>query len=51
MPLRNGIDSIGHYYQWGNAKRYYYHDLRSQLIAREKALKQMRAIKWSEYNK
>ncbi len=49
MPLRNNIDNMGPYYQWGNnRKRYYYHDEESRRKAKQKAIIQGYAIEKSE---
>lgn len=54
MPLHRRTDSVGTYFIWGNhGKRYYYKpgNKRSREIAREKAMKQGRAIEWSKYSR
>lgn len=53
MPLKRGKDSKGSYYRWGNRTKYYYVDgnKRSKSLAKEKAMKQMRAIYSSGYKK
>jgi len=51
MPVRQGRDSNGPYFQWGeNGKKYYYDPKsnRSKEIARKKAARQGRAIKASQ---
>ena len=51
MPVINGFDSIGSFYQFGqHGHKYYYnpHSERSRLRARSKAVKQGRAIKFSQ---
>ncbi len=50
MPIRRGKDSFGCYYQFrSHGKKYYYqsNDTLSCEIAKNKALKQGRAIEWS----
>jgi len=50
MPLNRGKDIHGEYYIWGTTnKRYYYNPniLSSKLEARNRALKQARAIMYS----
>lgn len=47
MPIKRGHDNKGSFYQWGNhGKRYYYKagNVNSRLIAKSKAMKQMKAI-------
>lgn len=44
MPIRQGKDSHGKYYQWGNQKRYYWSTPRTRLIALRKAIRQAKAI-------
>jgi hypothetical protein len=46
MPVNKGRDKIGHYYRWGNLKKYYYspEDLYSQNMAYYGALRQGQAI-------
>lgn len=46
MPIKNGRDSKGSYYAYGNQKRYYYisGDAKSRILAMNKAKKQMKAI-------
>jgi len=49
MPLRYGKDSTGYYIKWGNRGHKYYYKKgseRSRKIAKNKALKQARAIAW-----
>jgi len=50
MPIHNGIDKKGHYYQWGNQKKYYYtiKNRKSREEAYKKAKKQGIAIRISE---
>jgi len=49
MPVQNGSDSKGKFYRWGKSgKKYYYSDGVSETRAKNKALKQGRAIKASE---
>jgi hypothetical protein len=48
MPIHNGHDSFGRYYKYGpTGKKYHYitGNSASRMRARNKALKQMRAIK------
>ncbi len=52
MPVINGRDSSGSYYKWGeNGKKYYYisNNSQSRNLAKEKALKQGRAIHASRH--
>lgn len=53
MPLYNGRDSNGPYFQWGlkGGKRYYYKpkNVISQGIAKAKAMRQARAIEASKH--
>lgn len=47
MPIFRRKDNIGSFYQYGDTgKKYYYitNNKRSRLIAKRKAIKQMRAI-------
>lgn len=50
MPLYNLVDERGHFYQWGQGKRYYYDptNKRSQVRAKNKALMQAKAIEASK---
>lgn len=51
MPVNRGKDKDGPYYRWGeHGKKYHYisGNKRSRSIAREKALKQGKAIKASQ---
>lgn len=51
MPVQQGKDSNGSYFQWGEHGKKYYYDPksdRSKEIARKKAAKQGRAIKASQ---
>jgi len=49
MPINIGTDKNGHYIRYGHRTKYYYksNSIRSFTIARNKAIKQMKAI----YNK
>lgn len=51
MPLHNRKDKQGPYFQWGGLKKYYYNPKsnRSKQLARDKAMKQARAIAWRRY--
>lgn len=51
MPIHQGKDSKGPYYQWGNQKKYYYTpgSKVSRERARQKAVKQAQAIYASGY--
>lgn len=51
MPIHQGTDSYGSFYQFGNQKKYYYipNNLISMNIARKKAAAQGRAIEWSKH--
>lgn len=52
MPIYEGKDSEGYYYQYGNhGKRYYYNPAneRSRKSAHKKAIIQMAAIHYSGY--
>lgn len=53
MPIKRGKDSIGPYYQWGNAKKYYYipNNRVSRENAYDKARRQAVAIYSSGYKK
>ncbi len=54
MPIHNGRDSNGPFYQWGNSgKRYHYipGNKRSRDIAKQKATKQAVAIYSSGWRK
>ena len=46
MPIHNGRDHYGYYFQWGHQTKYYYTpgNYRSKIIAYKKALKQAQAI-------
>ena len=47
MPVHQGLDSVGYYFQWGNhGKKYYYipGNIRSETRARRKSNEQARAI-------
>lgn len=47
MPLHNRRDSQGSYFIWGeHGHKYYYKNERSKTIAKEKAMRQARAIAW-----
>jgi hypothetical protein len=53
MPIIEGIELTTrlHFYQWGtHGKKYLFHpnDPLAREIARQSALKQMRAIKWAQ---
>jgi len=51
MPVREGKDKNGPYFQWGHHGKKYYYDPskpKSKEIARDKAAKQGRAIKASQ---
>ena len=53
MPIHKGIDSHGHYFQWGNHGAKYYYQINNKKSideAYDKALKQMHAIYWSGYH-
>ena len=45
MPIHKGKDNKGHYYQFGNQKKYYFTTDRGERISFFKALKQSKAIK------
>lgn len=52
MPIKQGKDSTGDYYQWGNGGKKYYFDANSKESrkkARNRALRQARAIFASGY--
>jgi hypothetical protein len=51
MPLHNRKDKNGPYFQWGGRKKYYYKtgSERSKKMARDKAMKQARAIAWRKH--
>ena len=52
MPVRQGNDANGAYFQWGEHGKKYYYDPkseRSKETARKKAARQGRAIKASQY--
>jgi len=54
MPLIKMIDSIGPFYKWGQSgKKYYYipRNAQSRNKAKQKALKQGRAINASKYKR
>lgn len=49
MPVVIGVDKTGHYYKFGSkGKKYYYHDAKSMIKAKEKAKRQGRAIERSK---
>ena len=48
MPVHRGKDSHGNYYQWGNAKKYYYDSENERKIAKHRAIIQGYAIEKSE---
>jgi hypothetical protein len=51
MPLRQGSDSKGHFYQWGyHGKKYYWFSPSERCRARKKALRQGNAIFASGYS-
>lgn len=53
MPLHRGSDSNGPFYQWGGrGKKYYYKSGSSaqRAKAKEKAMKQAKAIAWRRYS-
>jgi len=37
MPVHMGQDEKGHYYEWGNQKKYYYHNESERKEAKQKA--------------
>jgi hypothetical protein len=45
MPIHEGTDNKGKFYQWGNQKKYYFNTEIGKKRAYEKALKQSKAIK------
>lgn len=47
MPVRRGKDTRGHYFQWGEGKKYYFDpdNLRSAARARNRASKQGQAVR------
>lgn len=49
MPIHHGIDSKGHFFQWGHQKKYYFNPNSQTSTDRAYglALKQMKAIFWS----
>lgn len=52
MPLEQSEDSEGYYYSFGSqGHKYYYNprDSESEEVARNKALRQGRAIEWSKH--
>lgn len=57
MPLTNSSDGRGRFYRWGYAgergKKYYYitRNKKSRELAKQKAMKQARAIEWSKHSK
>ncbi len=53
MPIHRGKDSKGYFYQWGYRKKYYYipKNIRSRLLALNKAKRQARAIIISQFRK
>lgn len=48
MPVHQGEDNKGSYYQYGNQKKYYYYDEKSRKKAEKKAIIQGYAIRMSE---
>lgn len=50
MPLKNGRDSKGLFWQWGSKKKYYYkaYDSLGRLRAKKKAILQAVAITYSK---
>lgn len=46
MPIHQGKDKKGYYWQWGHQKKYYYRTPSESYIARNKAVKQGIAIKY-----
>jgi len=45
MPIKEGIDNIGRYFQYGSkGKKYYFTDEKSKIIAYNLVLKQAKAI-------
>lgn len=51
MPLKQGIDTKGKFYQFGTGKKYYYNTVIGRKRARGLALKQGRAMAASKYGK
>lgn len=52
MPIYQGSDRRGHYFQWGSHKKYYYipYSQRSKKLAKKKAIKQMLAAYYNGYS-
>lgn len=49
MPVITGSDKKGQYHSWGiSGKRYYYNTPKGQTMAKNKAIKQGKAIKASK---
>ena len=48
MPIKQGKDTKGKFFQYGDRKKYYFTTDRSKTIAYKKALKQGVAIKISQ---
>lgn len=51
MPVHIGQDEFGHYYEWGNQKKYYYKTESQRKDAHQKAILQGMAIKHSMMGK
>ena len=49
MPLHQGTDKDGKYWQWGDQTKYHYKTVRGEKQARTKAGKQGMAIGWSKH--
>ena len=50
MPVHQGRDNNGNYYQWGNQKKYYYRTKLEGQLAMHKAILQGIAIKYNEHH-
>jgi hypothetical protein len=51
MPIREGRDRKGSYYQWGKQKKYYFKNESGRKLAYLKAVSQARAIYSSGYKR
>jgi len=48
MPVKEGHDKHGRFYQWGHQKKYYFHNEETRKHAKQQAILQGYAIQKSE---
>lgn len=50
MPIKEGKDNLGYYFQFGNTgKKYHYKTPIGKIKAYNKCILQMKAIEWSKH--